>query len=215
MITSQQRKEQTEAYLKEIGVPFVDHLPVIENEQEARFKTAQDVAKRLLILTYLNYVSEVEEDKNSIVKFFVSNELWDDVSECEKKLLTKTEPFEEQEKINISWQSEGIKEMLWCLGKIDVLELPSTQTEIPEILDHLPQFFEPTQDFINSAALRSKTEILNQCDLIYRIHWAVQNDIENVNSKLKIHPNIVRERHCAINWVRRSEQNWDDITLDV
>ncbi|WP_165973308.1 DUF4272 domain-containing protein [Pedobacter sp. ok626] len=55
-------KTQTEILLTSLGIPFYDRVSLIEKEQESEIRSAQDIAQRILILTYLIYISNVEED---------------------------------------------------------------------------------------------------------------------------------------------------------
>lgn len=52
--TALQRKKETEKFLKSIDVPVIEHLPMIEEEHEVRIRKPNEVAERILILTYLN-----------------------------------------------------------------------------------------------------------------------------------------------------------------
>jgi hypothetical protein len=171
-MTAQERKEKIEAYLKSINVPINSHLPSIEEEEEAVIRSGQDIAKRLLILTYLNVVEE-SGDKKEITTFLKKEGLWDDVSEDEKELLKKSR-LTKQDKIGLSWRSEGIWLMLWAINKVDELELPTKQCKINEILSRLPSFLDSTKEFVETATVRPTAEILDMADLIYRMHWSTR-----------------------------------------
>lgn len=213
-MTAQARKQKTEAYLRELGIPFNFVLPPIEEESEASIRTASDIAKRIFILVYLGVYSE-DGDKDEIIEFFKSEELWDSVSEHEKKLLFKNK-LTEKDTINISWRSEGVYLMLWSISKIDNLGLPIEQCNIGEMLDLLPNAFESTKNFIEKAEIRPMAEILDKSDLIYRLHWAArQADSKNDEIPGNIDVGIIQEWHYAINWITYYEENWDDILTDT
>ena len=67
--TAIERKLETERYLKELEIPYIDHLPTIEEENETQIRTADSISKRILILTYLCYVGEEEDGKEEVIKF--------------------------------------------------------------------------------------------------------------------------------------------------
>jgi len=119
-MTAIERKQNTEQLLKTLNIPFIDHLPLIEEEHEARIRTPQEIAKRILVLTYLNYVSEEPNDRNEVIQFLKEQELWGSVSKDEKELITKN--LSNQEHINISWHSEAS------------LSIPTMLTTNPAIL---------------------------------------------------------------------------------
>lgn len=207
-------KTQTEILLVSLGIPFHDRVSLIEKEQESEIRSAQDIAQRILILTYLIYISNVEEDRLAIIEFLKKENLWDSVTGNERKLFLKKK-LTEKERINISWRSEGIWVLLFTINKIEKLELPQQEIEMDAIFNQMPDFMTKTEGFVKSAVIRSPTEILDLWDLIYRIHWAVRNVKLNNLAPLDVDSSIVIERHYAINWVTNSSLNWDDVTTDT
>ncbi len=213
--TAEQRKKQTEKYLKSLNIPFVDHLPLIEEENEVRIRTAQEITERILILVYLAYISEVPDKRENVIDFLKTNLLWDKVSPDEKELFQKEE-LTDQEATNISWRSEGVWLLLWTINKVDRLELPTQQVEIPQIVSRLPGFLTDPSEFIKTTTVRPTTEILDQSDLIYRLHWATRNaDLNNQPIPANLDLSIIMERHYAINWVTFYTDEWDDISTDT
>ena len=213
--TAEQRKKQTEKYLKSLNVPFIDHLPLIEEENEVKIRTAQEIAERILILVYLAYVSEVPDERENVIEFLETNLLWDKVSPDEKELFQKEE-LTDQETTNISWRSEGVWLLLWTINKVDKLELPTEQVEIPKIVSLLPEFLTDPTEFIKNAIVRPTTEILDQSDLVYRLHWATRNaDLNNQPMPANLDLSIIMERHYAINWVTFYADEWDEVSTDT
>ena len=213
--TAEQRKKQTEKYLKSLNIPFIDHLPLIEEENEVKIRTAQEIAIRILVLVYLAYVSEVPDERENVIDFLKTNSLWDKVSPDEKELFQKEE-LTDQETANISWRSEGVWLLLWTINKVDKLELPTEQVEIPEIVSRLPEFLTDPTEFIKNANVRPTTEILDQSDLIYRLHWATRNaNLNNQPMPANLDLSIIMERHYAINWVTFYSDEWDEISTDT
>lgn len=213
-MTSIERKQKTESLLKDLGIPFIDHLPTVEEEDEVQIRAPQEIAKRLLCLTYLCYATEDEESKEQVIDFLKKENLWDSVTDDEKLLFTKPK-LTDQERVNISWRSEAIWLLLWTIQKVDELDLPLDEVNIADIVDRLPKLMSSTKDFIESAEIRVTGEILDQSDLIYRLHWATrQAELDN-NVRSDLNPSIIVERHYAINWVTYYADNWDDITTDT
>lgn len=212
-MTAVDRKQNTEQLLKSLNIPFIDHLPIIEEDHEARIRTPREIAKRILVLTYLNYVSEDPADREEVIEFLKEQQLWDSVSNEEKQLFAKD--LSDEEHINISWRSEAIWLLLWVINKVDTIDLPTAEVSIPQILELLPDFMTDSKDFIQSATIRTVSEILNLSDLTYRLHWATKHTEINNLEPLNLHSGVVQERHYAINWVTYYEDNWDDITTDT
>jgi hypothetical protein len=213
--TAELRKKQTEKYLKSLNIPFIDHLPLIEEESEVKIRTAQEIAERILVLVYLAYVSEVVDERENVIDFLKTNSLWDKVSPDEKELFQKKE-LTDQETANISWRSEGVWLLLWTINKVEKLDLPTEQVEIPEIVSRLPKFLTDPTEFIKNANVRQTTEILDASDLIYRLHWATRNaDLNNQPMPANLDLSIIMERHYAINWVTFYADEWDEISTDT
>jgi len=213
-MTAQERKEKTEIYLKGLNIPFNFRLPPIEEENDVIVRSAVEIAKRIFILVYLGVYSE-DGDRNEIIEFFKSEELWDSVSEYEKKLLLK-EKLTEKDKINISWRSEGIYLLLWAINKIDHLGLPIDQCDIGTTLNLLPNAFNSTKEFTQNAIVRTREEILDKSDLIYRLHWVIREaKLNNGEIPSNLDSSIIEEWHYAINWITYYDDNWDDILTDT
>ncbi len=212
-MTASERKQRTEKLLESRSIPFIDHLPLIEEEDEVQIRTPQDVAKRILILTYLCYVAEDQEAKNEVIEFLRTEKLWDHVSRKERELF-ENEPTE-QDKKDISWRSEAIWLLLWTIKKVHTLDFPEHEVQIPDILDCLPKLMAPTEEFVESSTIRSTSEILDISDLTYRLHWAARNAELNNRKSPQLNSSIISERHYAINWVTYYADEWDEITTDT
>lgn len=212
-MTAVERKQNTERLLKSLNIPFIDHLPLIEEEHEAKIRTPQEIAQRILVLTYLNYVSEEPEHRDKVIDFLKEQDLWNSVSNDEKKLFSKE--LSDQEHVNISWRSEAIWLLLWVINKIDTVDLPNEEVSIPQILELLPDFMTDTKDFVQSATIKTVPQILDLSDLTYRLHWATRHTELNNLETLDINSSIIQERHYALNWVTYYEEDWDKITTDT
>lgn len=213
--TAERRKKETEKLLKSLNILFVAHLPLIEEESDVKIRTGQEIAERILILVYLAFLSEVPDEKEAVIDFLKIHQLWDKVSPDEKKLYQKKK-LTEQEAINILWRSEAIWLLLWSIHKVDQLKLPTVHVEVSEIMARIPEFFADPKDFIETAVVRSTTEILDASDLIYRLHWATRNaGLNNQPMPAKLDASVVMERHYAINWLTFYAEEWDDVTTDT
>ena len=219
--TAEQRKKETEQLLKSLDIPYLEHLPLVEEESEVKIRTAQEVAERIIILLYLSYLGfdSMEGGKSSkkekIVDFLKTNSLWDKVSPKEKELFQK-EKLTSQETSNMTWRTEAIWLLLWVINKVNKLELPTEQAKIPEIISRISNLFASPKEFIETAVVRPTTEILDISDLAYRLHWATTDArLNNRPEPANLDSGIVYERHYAINWVTYYADEWDEITTDT
>ena len=205
------RKDKNEQLLKSLDVPVNPNLPEIEDPP--RLRTSQNIARRAVVLYAVVLVGyKLDKDATGWLK---REGLWDYASKKEKDLL-ESRNRSEQDLRDATWRIEALLTLLWALEKIDKLELPRDQAD-GDIIEHiLPKQGESTAKFINQATLRSKTELLDATDLIYRIHWAV---VEAQEKKSPIPGNfdsdVVYERHYALNWLAYNAEDWDNIHTDT
>lgn len=211
--SGEQRKARTEAELKKLGIPINQHLPPIEGEEEARIREPQDVAKRALVLFALVAVAD-SDDRETVVAWLKEEALWDSVSPDEKAFLLSDHPGQ-QEITNALWRSEALWALLWSLRQVQALSLPTSHCDMSHIQEVMPRKAD-WHEFIETARLRSESEILDETDRIYRIHWAVRNaQLKNEAVPAGLDPGVVLERHYALNRLTWHADQWDDVTTDT
>ncbi len=207
------RKARSIVRLQSEGVPFIDALPVIEDEHNASLRDAQIVGRRTLALAVLS--AKLDGKSTAEIAGWVEKfHLAEDLSEEEKIFLTSPQG-EEQLLMRLSWRSEAALALLWALGEVETLERPDKFSRV-EPLYHLLEL--PSKHaWLERVHLRPATEILDALDLHYRYHWAV------VDARLQLHlppaglnPDVVQQRHYALNWLTGyMDQPWDAVTTDT
>jgi hypothetical protein len=212
-MTEKERKDRIDIFLKQFNITYNNKYPISDTTKTRVIRDAADIAKRILILTYLNVYSE-DGRKDIIIRFLKSEELWDALSNGEKILLEK-DLLSDKDKIDLSWHSEVIYLMLWAINKIETLSLPTEQCEIREMLKLLPPYFKSTKEFVQKATTRSTKEISDMADFIDKLYWAIrQEELGEGEIPFEIDSNILEERYYGINWITFPEDNWDDITMN-
>jgi hypothetical protein len=157
---------------------------------------------------YLYYVSVKPYDRNNVIVFLEEQKLWNAVSSREKELFSND--LTSQEQTDIAWRIEAIWMLLWAINKVDILELPVKQVTISEIFERIPGFMEDTAEYIETSTGRTIPEILELADLTYGLYWATQHPELIGPEALNLNPDIIRERHYAINWVTNSAAGFDE-----
>ncbi|HEY0743312.1 MAG TPA: DUF4272 domain-containing protein [Chryseosolibacter sp.] len=198
-MTSLDRKANSQQILAKLGMELKHDLPPLEEEDQLTFRSSNEVAQRILILTYLNCVANDPSLKQEVMVFLIGEKLWDKATEEERQLFHKT-PLSEDELTIILWRAEAIWLLLWVINKVDVLDVPAAEVNLHAIFANLPGFFEPTHQFIASATRRPASAILDQYDLMFRLTWALkENNVPGMN------PGVAFERYFALNWVAGGE----------
>jgi len=123
----------------------------------------------------------------------------------------------QEEIMAATWRIESLWTLLWALGKIEKSDLPRELCDT-ELVQNLMSWTEEDScaTFVNGAELRSPSELLDETDLIYRIHWAVVDArLNDEGAPGGFDPGVVYERHYALNWLTCYSDNWDDVTTDT
>jgi hypothetical protein len=204
-MTALERKQNTEELLKEFNIILKDQLPPLEEETDVVLRSAQEVGKRIIILTYLSCAGQQEYLREEIIEFLKKENIWDAVSPQEQIFFTKTE-LSEDDKTSIAWRSEAILFLLWTIEKVETLGLPTEEVDVNEMVNVLPVFFKFSGEFINTSMLRPVGEILDQADLAFRLQWASR---EADTNNFPFNGGVLYERYHAANWVARIEPEWD------
>lgn len=221
------RAARSFAQLKKRSIPAYDGPLFVADDDAANLQTPQDVARRALVLWAVELRAEgtPQHEAKSLIE---EMNLWDFVSEKEKAFLDNPSP-EESESARLVWRLESIWVLLWALGHVDDLNWPSEMCDVPQLVQILRPL-EADPDFITNAKLRPRKEILDQQDLIMRIHWAIRDAYLNHEAKVpedldwsgssQLLPiqqcaavGVVEQRHYVLNWIVRylDPKGWDDV----
>ena len=215
MDEQEERKRRSEALLQELGSGFLPSLPLIESEEECQIRLPQDVGARIMCLVAVAAAADGLDIKR-IVDWFQRESLLEKLSPSEKIFLTGKE-INDRERIAFSWKSECVWLLLWAAGKVK-RSLPTEACSVQEMLTKIPDFDSNTSLFIKSVELRTKKEILDLSDFLYRAHWATrQNSIDGSFEIGKLNPDVVQEWHHAVNWLTCYDgiDDWDEVTTDT
>lgn len=213
-LIAEERKDYSNKFLKQKGVPVLGHLPLIEDHTQARFRDEKEVARKAVVLYGLLHVAHGEKTSKELIVYFKKYDLWNTVSPNEKEYLENPGRTKEED-IQITWRIENLNVLFWALGHFDTLPFPTTMCDFGNY-KNLPNLDLDPAEWISKWKLRNKEEILNEADLIYRIHWATRNaGLKRIPMPAGLSEDIVMERHFALNWLIMYAEDWDDITTDT
>jgi hypothetical protein len=208
------RKEESLSILRELGVPVLESLPLIEPANETILRKASDVARRSLCLMIVSELAR-GADLETAQQFLKQNQLNEFLTPEESNFL-KEGHLDRQRCISMSWRCEGAYLLLWALGKIETLPIPSSQNDLNEIYAVIPSLEDVAIQWIQEVQLRDIEAILDESDLIYRMHWATRQSNLQGKALEELDSGVVQEWHHAINWLTSYENlDWDDVTTDT
>lgn len=208
------RKKQSIKFLRLKGCPVIEHLPAIEDSVSAKFRSRNEIAERLVACTIAAVAGETGDKK------FVDQLLTDFAAA--KLLSPKEHEFierridDQKERVQFSWRYERAWVLFWALGYVERLDYPPKICDVPKLAGFLRG--KSVEQIAREAKLRSPSAMLDEADLIYRIHWATTEERVNgtVTVPEEIERGVVQERHAALNWlIGYQGQEWDEITTDT
>jgi len=209
-----ERRAQNIERIKAMDLPFIEHLPVVEDEKQIKPRTPEEVASRCLAVVLCALKGETKgEDQafiDKIVKEYAADKHF---SEEEASFIKNLSP-QQQNLIDFCWRYECVHVFLWALGHIEGLKPPGTICDVAHDVGVIRNV--GPEAFIGQAVLRPQADILNMADLYYRLHWAAMEMRLKGKQSDMINEGIIRERHRALNWlIRYMNQEWDDVTMDT
>ena len=201
-------KSKSEAFFKARGIRVNEALPFIEAPEELRPVSAQDVARRSLVLGYMigiGYRQPGSRLKAQIEKWG----LYQSTSSAERALLEKEE-YSKQETVDATWLTECVQSLAWGLGMV---ELDHFRRCDEDLGPKFPIMTDPSS-FVTAARLREFEDIYFQSDLLYRLHWASRDDRMHGRTAT-LDEDLIRERRKAMDWMLGVEADWDEVPADT
>lgn len=184
-------------------------------DNEEKIHTAREVAERALVLQGLCFVAHQEISRLTAITWLKAEGVWSAVAPSERRFFEKLD-LTQQDIVDATWRAEALWTLLWALGKIDELSAPCGTADVQHMVELMPRPSAAAGPFLQSAQLRSGSEIYEACDDILDIHWAVRDAcLNNRDIPNGYHPGVVRERHFALNWLTYYDDEWDEITTDT
>ena len=214
-MTPEERRAANEALLREHGIPVNPHLPLIEDEDETALRTEDELWRRLVALWGVVGTATLRENTYFREYFSVGERrAW--LSSDEAAFLFDDAPTE-QDRIRFSWRLEAMVFLAWCGGLVDALPLPGQESSVDAVLPLYPHDLADALMLRQALRRRSKAEILDWADRLYRLHWAVRDAQLNGQDMPPVNPGMVLEWHHAVNWMTRydNEDDWDAVGTDT
>jgi hypothetical protein len=208
------RRDRTNTFLQAKNVPLAKSLPVIEDTETATFRSPRAIAERLIGCTIVAVAGQTNDLKftKQLMAEFGAEPL---LTPGERKFLDE-QLDDRRQRIQFSWQYERAWVLLWALGYVDRLDYPTDECDVGFLKQVLTS--RNLEQIVAGAKPRTPAEILDEADLIYRLHWAVVEARVTPKTKVpeEVEKGVVQERHHALNWlIGYLGQDWDDVTTDT
>lgn len=214
------RKEKSIAILKEKGVPYIEHMEVAVYEKECVIPKKADILHRAVavfaacvkgeIYTCGEYEDCEGETKEVLDKLEELYGFSDYLSEEEKAYIENADP-DPMLHNKFGWRYEDCSVLLWALSLMDMKE-PTEICDASQIGGILWQ--NDYESLLEQAVLRSKDEILDMQDLVYRYDWACVEARIRKKELPMLNGEIIYEWHYALNWLTTADgiTDWDQVS---
>ena len=219
-----ERRNKSMALLRDRHIYVTPWLPLLWERAEEPGRTVEEVCGRAAALLIVSLYSECrvgehmsyEKAREFVAPIIESYGAEKFFSPDEKAYLDDPDSTE-QTQIQYAWQYENLWVMEWALGFTEDLFWPSRICDVPEsarMMRERPDM----QALLSAARLRSRKELLEEADLIYRLHWAcVDARVMNMPAPQGVEAGVVMERHRALFWLAGCDGmcGWDDVDLST
>ena len=218
------RRDRSVVRLREAGIYVTPWLPLLDENEEQQGRTLEEVCGRAAALLAVALYSEcrvgekmsyeeAREFVDPIIEAYGADEFF---SPDERKYLEDADSTE-QTQIQYAWQYENLWVMEWALGLTDDLFWPDRICDVPGCAG-IMQKYPDLKALIRGGKLRSRRRLLDEADLIYRLHWAcVDARVMGLPAPCGVDAGVVMERHRALFWLAGCDGMcpWDDVDLST
>lgn len=225
--TQNARYQRINAQLqRERGMPIYAGPMWTYADEEVVLRDPRETARRVFVLWAVSIRGEGVSREELWNEFIDYDTVWPYASPAEQDFLADPAPDPDLAG-NLVWRLESMWVLMWALGHIPQLNWPEGMCDTKRLIGLVaPVRNDPS--FVMQAKMRAKNEILDQQELITRIHWAMRDAYlnqrqipANLNWKqpskwIPAAPNVVgrlvEERHHVLNWlVGFGNAEWDDV----
>lgn len=221
---SLERRNKSMELLRERHIYVTPWLPLLWEKAEEPGRSAAEVCGRAAALLIVSLYSECRvgehmsyQEAREFVALILDRYRAEEYFSPEEKKYLDNPDSTEQEQIQFAWQYENLWVMEWALELTDDLFWPDRICDVP-CSARLMQKYPTMKALLRAAKLRPRKELLEQADLIYRLHWAcVDARMMGMPAPQKVDEGVVMERHHALFWLAGCDEMcpWDEVDLST
>lgn len=221
-----ERKNRSIQILKQKEIPYMEHLKAAALEADTTLWDKESIIKRLTAVytacvkseIHTSYASGYYDEKEMPQKTKVQNEIalmeekyhvLESFSEEEEEYI-ETEKPDDDTNNKFGWQYECCAVFLWALSLLDLQE----PTEICDAKKLGTIIWNNTlESLMEKAELRSKKEILDLQDLVFRYDWACVDARIHKKELKNLNASVIYYWHYALNWLLQVDgiTDWDEV----
>jgi len=204
----------TVAWAASHDICIADSVPAVEGYSKPLSKrTVSEVAARTVILQCVTAVG-FGVDPVPVKSWLHKENLWDQVSPQETALFSREE-LSDQDKRRAQWRKEAVWALLWVIGRVESLGLPTSTCDSRRIVDEImPALGAPVAPFVEAAVFRTPAELLAEIDRVYNLHCYARPAYREGRLPKDLIYSVLYQRHYAFEWFE-GEDDWDHVSVDT
>ncbi len=190
--------------------------PPVSQWREPEFRTAEQVAQRLLALFAVVWRADEREDVAvEGIAWAEQNDVIALLSPAEALYLGQAQRPAHQDLVNFSWRAEAIVPLAWALGGMPELP-PSCQRADIWAIPLVQVAKAAPADFVANACLRSLDEVADEEHRLQDEHWHVHDaQLRGRPTPAHLDAGVVTERRYALSWMVGYGESWDDVPVNT
>ncbi len=156
-------------------------------------------------------------DPEPIVEWYRDQCVWDQVSPEEQAFLHDPASFNKDHWNSLRWRQEAEWALLWVVGKVAVLGLPTSQCDTRRLVDEIiPGLGSEIEPFLLSVELRLPGVLLAEDDRHYDLWCSYIQTRRKSTYPLPgdLNFSVLYQRQYAFEWLHGIEA-WDDVQCDA
>lgn len=201
----------TQNWAEALGVSPEPAPPAISPLPSSVHKSARETAIRAIILEGV-VAKTLGADSRSIQNWFDAQKIKRELSPRELAYLENPAASKAEQSV-MSWHCEAVWTLLWALGKVDTLGLPSSLCDKNKLISVLPLPNSEIKSFLKASQLRAPGEIeaeILRTTTLWNDAVKLQHDNRPLPGDLIL--NVLYERRYAFEWLQ-GQQEWDKVAF--
>lgn len=211
------RMERNIKLMEKDKLPFYDKMEVNISEKNVKIRKKWEIIRKVvaIVITRIAAQTFLEKKENMLKNLSDIIEIFEKKYQFKEFLTKREREFLENKKENYQlnvefyFRLETAQTLLWVLS-IDKLPDLNNFSDLAEIIEILEN--ENLKSFARKCEIRSKNQILDVLDYMYRLNWA------NVEIKLNGYSRIVNESilyftRLGLEWVVQSDIPMEEIVI--
>jgi hypothetical protein len=214
LMAGEKKMISTLEWAKSQGIDVAENPSSLALSIEKYPRTAHEIAVRAIILQGVVAVAYGVEAQ-PVIEWFQQQHIWEAVSPQEQAFLfDKGDSEERLNKFQAHQEAEWA--LLWMIGKIDALGLPTHFCDTKKLVDEvIPALGSNILDFVSSAALWDNNLLLAEDLRTYNLWcFALRDRRENKTLPDDLNLMVLYERRYAFEWLDSLDE-WDRIVCDA